>query len=163
LYLSRRHFTKEPSMTFSIPFPQDLYNMIVIRSGGRLDPVALAASQVEAFVERNRFESDFWTEDGLQAFDDEELAPAADYGDPNKGHLWSPLFLRNGTELRMQYKGTIAYARIVHDKVTADGKAFDSVSQWVRHVAQGTSRNAWLDVWVRIPGEKDFKGANGMR
>lgn len=150
-------------MHISIPFPQDLYDLIVIRSGGRLDPVELAASQVQAFVERNKFDADFWTDQGLAAFEDEEPAPAEDYGDPEKGHLWSPLFLRNGTELRMQYKGSISYARIKHDKVTSDGSVFDSVSQWVRHVAGGTSRNAWLDVWVRVPGEKDFKGANGMR
>ena len=150
-------------MDISIPFPKDLYDMIVIRSGGRLDPVALAVSQVEQFVDRNRHDPNFWTDEGLGAFADEEPEVTADYGDPDKGHLWNPLFLRNGTELRMQYKAKTAYARIVHDMVTSGEGAYGSVSQWVKHVADGTSRNAWLDVWVRRPGEKGFSPANSMR
>lgn len=150
-------------MEIAIPFPKDLYDMIIVRSGGRLDPVALAVSQVEQFVERNRLDPNFWTDEGISAFMDEEPEVTPDYGDPDKGHLWQPLFLRNGTELRMQYKNTTAYARIAHDRVVSEEIAYDSVSQWVRHVAGGTSRNAWLDVWVRRPGEKDFSAANSMR
>ena len=61
--------------------------MITIRSGGRLDPVALAISQVEQFVERNRLDPNFWTEEGIAAFMDEVPEVVPDYGDPDKGHF----------------------------------------------------------------------------
>lgn len=49
----------EATEYISIPFPKALYDMIIIRSGGRLDPVQLAADQVEGFIERNTKEDGF--------------------------------------------------------------------------------------------------------
>jgi len=150
----------------SIPFPKTLYDMIVIRSGGKLDPVQLAADQVEHFIERNTTEDGFWTEAGLEAFAEEERIRNSGKGELDllSGHLWKPVFMINGTRLRMSYKGTSHYAEVRGDKIQGDDRKFDSVSQWVRHVAGGTSRNAWLDVWIRRPGrDTDFRSADDLR
>jgi hypothetical protein len=150
----------------SIPFPKSLYDMIIIRSGGKLDPVQLAADQVEGFIERNSKEDGFWTDAGLEAFAEEERIRNAGKGghDLTSGHLWKPVFMVNGTRLRMSYKGTSYYAEVRGDKIQGDDRKFDSVSQWVRHVAGGTSRNAWLDVWIRRPGrDTDYRSADDLR
>ena len=149
----------------SIPFPTDLYKLIVVRSGGKLDPARLAVDQVEGFIQANHDDASFWTDEGLEAFA-EENAPAAvalDYGDPARGHFWSPLTLPNGTELRMRYKHKSQYARIAHEMVVWENKKFGSISQWVRSVAENTSRNAWHDVWIKRPGEKDFQYSDAVR
>ncbi len=150
----------------SIPFPKALYDKIVLRSGGKLDPVQLAEDQVEAFIDRNTKEDLLWTKAGLEAFAEEERIRNSGIGEGDllSGHLWKPVFLTNGTRLRMTYKGTSHYAEIRGDKVQGADQKFDSVSQWVRHVAGGTSRNAWLDVWVRRPGrDQDYRAADAVR
>ncbi|NEJ85359.1 hypothetical protein GR223_05255 [Rhizobium leguminosarum] len=148
----------------SIPFPKDLYHLVLLRSAGKLDPAQLAVDQVEQFIERTKDEQLIWTAAGVAAFRDDSRGVAAiDVGDPDKGHLWNPLFLPNGTELRMSYKGKVSYAQIRDDLPTMDGEKFGSISQWVKAVAAGTSRNAWLDVWVRRPGEREYRLANGLR
>ncbi len=150
----------------SIPFPKSLYDMIVIRSGGKLDPVHLAAEQVEHFIERNTTDDGFWTPEGLEAFAEEERVRNSGKNDKDilSGHLWKPLFLINGTALRMSYKGKSHYAEVRGDRIEGEDRKFDSVSQWVRHVAGGTSRNAWLDVWIRRPGrDTDYRAADEIR
>jgi len=150
----------------SIPFPKSLYDMIVIRSGGKLDPVQIAADQVEFFIERNSQEGDFWTDAGLEAFAEEERIRNSGAGEHDLlgGHLWKPVWMPTKTTLRMVYKGTSHYAEVRGDKIQGDDRKFDSVSQWVRHVAGGTSRNAWLDVWIRRPGrDQDYRSADDLR
>ena len=156
----------EATEYISIPFPKALYDMIIIRSGGRLDPVQLAADQVEGFIERNTKEDGFWTEAGLEAFAEEERVRNSGINESDllSGHLWKPVWLNNGTRLRMTYKGKSHYAEIKGDKIQGEDCKFDSVSQWVRHVAGGTSRNAWLDVWIkRLMRDQDYRSADDIR
>jgi hypothetical protein len=157
--------TKEPNMNYvSIPFPAELYKLIVIRSGGKLDPGRLAVDQIEGFIEANRDNASFWTSEGLDAFADEDEPPVvADYGDPSRGLFWSPLTLRNGAELRMRYRQKYLYARIAHEQIGWEGQQYSSVSQWVRAVAGNTSRNAWHDVWIKQPGEEEFSYSDAAR
>ena len=149
--------------TVYISFPKALYDLIVARSGGRLDPEQLAAEQVEYFVDRNRDDASFWSEAGLAAFKREtDPDRASQVGDPDKGYQWQRVFLPNGTELRMTYKGRNAYAQVQHERVMTDGVAY-SPSQWAGIVAGHTSRNAWRDIWVRFPGEKNWTLADNLR
>jgi hypothetical protein len=151
------------SASIYIPFPKDLYDLIIIRSNGQLDPARLAATQVEDFIERNRHDGNFWTEDGLAMFAAEDEAEGRDVvGDPTKGYQWQQLFLPNGTELRMTYKGRNAYAQVKHEQIMAEGVSY-SPSQWASAVADNTSRNAWRDIWVRLPGQRDWIFADKLR
>ena len=147
----------------SIPFPKDLYRLIVVRSGGKLDPALLAVDQVETFIDFHRDDVNFWTDEGLGAFAEESASAAPDVGDLGRGHQWGPVFLPNGTELRMKYKGKYQYARVEYEGIVHDGQRRPSISQWVRSVAARTSRNAWHDVWVRFPQEKEYRYADAIR
>lgn len=150
-----------PEMIF-IPFPKDLYDLIVVRSGGKLDPIALAETEVRDFVVRNSGNALVWTEKGLEAFARENPSKEAQTGDPKKGYQWQRLFLPNGTDLRMTYRGRNAYAQVQHEKLNSEGEDL-SPSQWVSVNANNTSRNAWRDVWVRFPGANDWILADDLR
>ena len=74
-----------------IPFPKDLYDKIIIRSGGRMNPVYLAADQVNTFVEMNKFDDDFWTEEGIELFgEEEESKDLVRFGRTDLGYLFCP-------------------------------------------------------------------------
>lgn len=150
--------------TISIPFPKDLYNKILIRSGGRLDPVQLAVDQVEQFIDRTQADDIHWTPEGLAAFAEESnVASVVDIGDPKGGHLWKPVFLPNGTRLRMHYKSKSYHAQIRKEVIADEEGSHESISQWVRSVASGTARNAWHDVWIKRPSDADYIYADKLR
>jgi hypothetical protein len=64
-----------------------------------------------------------------------------------RGYQWGELFLPEGTELKMRYRGTWYYANVMRDRLMYGG---DPVSprQWGLMVTGGV-RNAWRDVWLR--------------
>jgi hypothetical protein len=84
-------------------------------------------------------------------------------GDPSGGLEWSPLWLPNGTELRMRYRQKTYLGRVRFDAIHYDNIEYHSVSQWVRHVARGTARNAWHDVWIKFRDAEDFVYADTLR
>jgi hypothetical protein len=63
------------------------------------------------------------------------------------GYQWKELFLPDGTELRMRYRGIYYYAKILGDKLNYAGESV-SPRDWGLMVT-GTVRNAWRDVWIR--------------
>jgi hypothetical protein len=84
-------------------------------------------------------------------------------GDPNGGLEWSPLWLPNGTELRMRYRQRTYLGKVRFDAIHYGDIEYHSVSQWVRHVARGTARNAWHDVWVKFADSDEFVYADALR
>lgn len=64
-----------------------------------------------------------------------------------KGYQWKDLFLPDGTDLRMRYKGVDYYAKVEGDKLTYAGAA-TTPNEWCRLIA-GTPRNPWRDLWIR--------------
>ena len=61
----------------------------------------------------------------------------------------------------MQYRGHYAFAKIVGDAVLYDGRPM-SPNQFAAEVA-GTARNAWRDLWLRLPGQRYWKNAAFIR
>ncbi|MGN8152520.1 hypothetical protein ACTJK5_09625 [Agrobacterium sp. 22094] len=87
-----------------------------------------------------------------------------DNGDPNGGLEWPPLWLPNGTELRMRYRQKTYLAKVRFDAIQYDEDSLcHSVSQWVRQVARGTARNAWHDVWIKFQDSEEFVYADALR
>ena len=78
-----------------------------------------------------------------------------------RGYQWKGLFLPEATELRMPYKGDYFYASVEGDHVMYDGERVTPAS-WVNRVTQ-SSRNAWRDVWVKRPGDKEWRLADDIR
>lgn len=83
------------------------------------------------------------------------------YGDRHEGYMWKNLFLPNRTKLRMTYKGTVHEAEIRQQQIVFDGQTeFDSKpfspSSLVSKIAEGTNRNAWRDIYIQRPGDRDW-------
>lgn len=68
-------------------------------------------------------------------------------GVTNAGYQWKELFLPDGTELRMRYRGVYYYARIDSDKISYAGETV-TPRGWALMVT-GTVRNPWRDIWLR--------------
>ncbi len=80
---------------------------------------------------------------------------------PLRGYQWKCLFLPDQTKLRMHVGGTWHYADVVGDDLIYQGHAV-SPRQWTIAIA-GDGRNAWRDLWVRRPGEKNWTIASVLR
>lgn len=89
-----------------------------------------------------------------------ELPPNADQTGI-RGYQWKSLFLPEGTILRSWSYGEHNYARVEGDKIIHDGQSV-SPNQFARHFAR-TARNAWFDLSVRRPGDKQYKMAGLLR
>lgn len=78
-----------------------------------------------------------------------------------RGFQWKQLFLPEGTELKMNYRGTHAFAKVVGDAVVYGGRS-TTPNRFVAEVA-GTARNAWEVLWLRLPGQRYWKNAMFIR
>jgi hypothetical protein len=77
------------------------------------------------------------------------------------GYQWKSLFLPEGTILRSWSYGEHNYARVEGDKIIHEGHPV-TPNEFARSFAR-TTRNAWFDLSVKLPGEKHFKMANLLR
>jgi hypothetical protein len=78
-----------------------------------------------------------------------------------RGSQWKNLFLPRGTQLRMQYKGAYSYARVEDDEIIYRGKSISPGS--LVNIIAGTSRNAWRDLWIKRPEDKEWRLADECR
>jgi hypothetical protein len=86
-------------------------------------------------------------------------APAGEFAVP--GYQWKCLFLPEGSMLRMGYLGQDFFAQVQGNAVVHRGQRM-SPRQFTQAVA-GDGRNAWRDLWVRLPGEKSWTRAMQLR
>ena len=77
------------------------------------------------------------------------------------GYQWKELFLPNGTEVRANYDTQPHYAVVENDLLCYQGQPL-SPRQFTLAVA-GEGRNAWRDLWVRLPGERQWRRAVDLR
>lgn len=78
-----------------------------------------------------------------------------------RGYQWKSLFLPEGTVLRSWSYGEHNYARVEGDQIIHEGKAV-SPNQFAQSFAR-TTRNAWMDLYIRRPEDKQFKPACRLR
>jgi hypothetical protein len=78
-----------------------------------------------------------------------------------RGYQWKSLFLPDGTVLRSWSYGENNYARVEGDLIIHEGKAV-SPNQFAQSFAR-TTRNAWTDLYIRRPEDKQFKLAYRLR
>jgi hypothetical protein len=72
----------------------------------------------------------------------------------SRGYQWKKLFLPDGTQLRMSYKGKYFYAKVEGDEVVYDGNPVSPASM-VNSIS-GTSRSSWRDMWFKRPKDKEW-------
>jgi hypothetical protein len=78
-----------------------------------------------------------------------------------RGYQWKTLFLPEGTWLRMAYRNDHEYAIVEGDHIMYKGRAV-SPNQFASGYADSV-RNAWQDISIRMPGEKNWKRADLRR
>jgi hypothetical protein len=82
------------------------------------------------------------------------------------GYMWrhgkSRLFLPHDTEIRMEYRGKDFCAKVNGDQIIYDGNPV-TPSALAKQIAANTSRNAWRDLWVKFPGDDDWRLAQDLR
>jgi hypothetical protein len=78
-----------------------------------------------------------------------------------RGYQWKSLFLPEGTMLRSWSYGEHRYAIVEGDRIMHEGVAV-SPNQFARSFAR-TTRNAWTDLFVRRPGDKNYQVASLLR
>jgi len=83
------------------------------------------------------------------------------HAQPSRGYQWKILFLPEGTRVRMQYDEDWHSAEVVGDDLIYRGHPV-SPHQLTQAVA-GDGRNAWRDLWIRFPGEKNWACAAQLR
>lgn len=79
-----------------------------------------------------------------------------------RGYQWKNVFLPHGTQIRMQYQGTYAYAKVEGDDLTYQGRPI-SPGSLAKTVAGGYNRNAWRDLWVKRPEDREWIVADDLR
>ncbi|NYE59262.1 hypothetical protein FHW58_000414 [Duganella sp. 1224] len=78
-----------------------------------------------------------------------------------RGYQWKSLFLPEGTELRSWSYGACNHARVVGDEIIHKGKPV-TPNQFAQSFAR-SMRNAWKDLSIRRPQDKQFKMAHRLR
>lgn len=78
-----------------------------------------------------------------------------------RGYQWKSLFLPHNTEIRMQYKGAYFYAQVEGDEIIYEGKTTSPGN--LANMITKSSRNAWRDLWIKRPGDTEWKLADDCR
>lgn len=78
-----------------------------------------------------------------------------------RGYQWKSLFLPEGTEIRSWSYGEHNYARVVGDEIIHQGKSV-TPNEFAQSFAR-SMRNAWKDLSIRRPEDKQFKMAHRLR
>jgi hypothetical protein len=119
------------------------------RKGSDRDPVDAVEGAIDYWIQN----ADWKTED---------LMPEVFERQNYRGYQWKSLLLPPGTNVRMTYKGDTYHAAIDGDDFIYKGKKI-SPSEFANNVAGGTARNAWRDLWIKRPQDRDFRLADDLR
>lgn len=131
----------------SVPIPTGQFLDLVafLREEGDVrDPVEVVSFAIQYFLDNAS-----WKQDDLLVTQD------------SRGYQWKNLFLPRGTQVRMQYKGQYFYAKVEGDQLLYDG-APTSPSALANKITS-SSRNAWRDLWIKRPQDKEWKLAADLR
>ena len=122
----------------SIPFPRALYDDIVRFGDGQLHPVLIAANRVENWVENSvdpiMGDPEVWgdrIEEVVARYAPDqtthwETSVSESAVTPTAPLIWKQVVVTNGSDVRMEYKGTLHFAKVVIGKIVDDGRGFSS-------------------------------------
>ncbi|MGF6936987.1 hypothetical protein OKW41_006149 [Paraburkholderia sp. UCT70] len=130
----------------SVPVDVDLFLSLVdfLRSkSDSREPVEVISTAIEYWLDSASWKPELLTESST------------------RGYQWKSLFLPEGTEIRMQYKGAYSYAKVEGDEIIYNGKSISPGS--LANTIASSSRNAWKDLWVKRPDDKEWRLADDCR
>ncbi len=132
----------------SVPIPTEqfleLANFLQSNNDPR-DPVEMVSSAVQYWLDNARWKPEL----------------LAEVSSDIRGYQWKNLFLPQGTQIRMQYKGAYSYARVEDDEIIYRGKPISPAR--LANTIGGTNRNAWQDLWIKRPEDKEWRLAADCR
>ena len=76
--------------------------------------------------------------------------------------VWKEISIPDGSPVKMKYKGEV-FEAIVNDSAILYKSRHFTPSQWANEIAANTNRNAWKDIWFKLPGERNFVLASQLR
>lgn len=83
----------------------------------------------------------------------------------SRGYSWkykdTHVFLPHGTELRMRYKDHYNYAHVEGDEILYKEQPVSPGA--LTKLITGSNRNAWKDIWLKLPDSKSWKLADDYR
>lgn len=111
-----------------------------------------------------RFAIDYWLENAAwKDLDDLVPEPEPEPEPQNhQGYNWKGLLLPPSSEIRMTYGEQTHHARVEGDDLVYDGKR-TTPNAFVKAIAKGTTRNAWRDLQIKRPGDRQFRSATALR
>lgn len=149
--------------TIAIPIDSEIIGELYLRAGKPdADITAWIQNVVYDYLERTM--DDEWSEAyHVYRLNNSKLDDfLGEFGDPKGGCHWAPLFLPNGTLIRMEYKKEISQAAVKNNKIEFKGGNY-TPSELACFIANGTNRNAWRDLLVKRPGDTDWCLADDLR
>ena len=148
----------------SIPIPSDVYAELLFRKMDKYQDIGTWIEDiVRDFLNRTEDEG-YWADEYYEWKTDsvQEEDFIKKYGDPLKGYHWQSLFLPNGTKISMKYKDERYFAEVKNQNIHYEN-SFYSPATLARKIANDTSRNAWRDLYIKKPNEKQWILANDLR
>jgi hypothetical protein len=133
----------------SVPVETDLFIELVDflrENDSASDPVEVIGTAISYWLENASWKG--------------ELIP--DVKPQSRGYQWKSLLLPPGTKVRMKYKGVTYHASVEGDDFVRDGRK-TTPSEFANAIAGGTARNAWRDLWIKRPSDRDFHLADVLR
>ncbi|MDB0569319.1 hypothetical protein LBW59_00840 [Ralstonia solanacearum] len=130
----------------SVPVSPDLFFSLMgfLRgSGDARDPVDVVSTAIEYWMDNASWKPELLTVSEI------------------RGYQWKNLFLPEGTQLRMQYKGTYYYAKVEGDDIIYNGSPISPGS--LANAIASSSRNAWRDLWLLRPNDREWRLADDCR
>lgn len=79
------------------------------------------------------------------------------------GIYWEALFLPNGTLIRTKYFGEYKTASIEEEFIVWNGERYPSMAQLTNKMRGDTSNNAWRELEIKRPGDKQWIPAQALR
>lgn len=164
-----------------LPVDKNLYDDVIRFSDGKCDLLTVMEDQFHDFIRRTADDYCFgvmgddpkklrqflaiYHPDIVARWDAEEVqqSPAASIDDPRwRSLVWKDIEVPAGSHVRMQYGGAYHTAKVEGGRIVDDDGQF-SPSEWASKVAAGTNRNAWRDLYFRLPGKSEWVAASTMR
>jgi hypothetical protein len=145
--------------TIAIGIDSALIGELFLRAGPKADVASMIEGVVKDFLEETA-DRDGWSDSYYHYR--KSASDADEFGDPQQGYHWAPVFLNNGTLLRMEYKREAFHASVKFGKIEFNGKNY-SPSEFARAIARNTSRNAWRDIMLKRPGDSQWILADELR
>jgi len=139
----------------------DVYNEFVLRKAYSVDVAAMVERILRDFLDRTEGDADIWSQEHAQQV--AAITSVSDsLGDTRKGYQWGPIFLPNGTELRMKYERKYHLAQVIREELIFNSRPC-SPSEMASLVANNTRRNAWRDISIKRPMDPEWIPADALR